>query len=153
MKRLFAICALLLLVLTGCTLPESNEALLYFNENAEFGGLLLGMTTDAMQEELGEPDAESPITEGTEYAYHASDLSVVVSDEGVIRRLSSKNAEFGVFGVKVGDDIEAAGMVLEDNGYTRDAASGYRYNNNEVQIILLTVDNATVVGFTASWQD
>ncbi len=152
MKCLVAICALLLL-LAGCTLPESNEALLEFNENAEFGGLLLGMTTDAMQEELGEPDAESPITAGTEYAYHASDLSVVVNDEGVIRRLSSKNAEFGVFGVKVGDDIEAAGTVLEDNGYMRDAASGYRYNNNEVQIILLTVDNATVVGFTASWQD
>lgn len=153
MKRLFAICALLLLVLAGCALPESNEALLEFNENAEFGGLLLGMTTDAMQEELGEPDAESPITEGTEYAYHASDLSVVVNDEGVIRRLSSKNAEFAVFGIKVGDDIETAGTVLEDNGYTRDAASGYRYNNNEMQVILLTVDNATVVGFTASWQD
>ncbi len=40
-----------------------------------------------------------------------------------------------------------------DNGYTRDAASGWRYNKNEVQIIMLTIDNQKIIGFSAEWLD
>ena len=151
MKRLLAILTFVLLVLAGCAMPESNEALLELNENLEFGGLLLGMTDDAMREELGEPDAENPMTSGMECSYQASDISAALDDDGVIRRLSSKNGEFSLFGVKVGDELAAAGETLEEYGYTRDAASGYRYNKNEVQVILLTMDDKTVVGLTAEW--
>ena len=150
MKRL--LCVLLFALLcVGCSLPESNEALLEFNDNCEFGGAMLGMTVEGMEEALGEPDAESIITGGTEYAYHLLDLSAAINDEGVVRRLSGKNGDFRVFGIAVGDDLTAAGDVLLDKGYQRDAAPGYRYNKNEVQIILLTVDEEAVVGFTAEW--
>jgi hypothetical protein len=79
------------------------------------------------------------------------DLSVTVDDNDVIRRFSGMNTEFSVFGLAVGGDVETAVQVLQDNGYERDAASGYRFNKNEVQIILLTIDNETTVGFSAEW--
>ena len=150
MKRLLCI-LLLTLLCAGCSLPESNEALLEFNNNCQFGGALLGMTVEGMEEVLGEPDAESITTGGTEYSYHLLDLSAAVNDEGVVRRLSGKNGDFRVFGIAVGDDLTTAGDVLLEKGYQRDAAAGYRYNKNEMQIILLTVDEQAVVGFSAEW--
>lgn len=155
MKRLACLAVLLccLGMVSACTTPESNEALLELNENSSFGGLMLGMTVEGMQEELGAPNASNPINSGTEYTYHALDLSVAVDEEQRIRRLSSKNADFNIFAIAVGDDLESAGNILLDNGYTRDAASGWRYNKNEVQIIMLTIDNQTIIGFSAEWLD
>ena len=154
-KRLACLTVLLfcLFVAVACTTPENNEALLELNDNSSFGGLMLGMTVDGMQEKLGNPDAANPTNSGTEYAYHTLDLSVGVDDEQRIRRLSSKNADFNIFAIAVGDELEAAGNILLDNGYTRDAASGWRYNKNEVQIIMLTIDNQKIIGFSAEWLD
>lgn len=146
-----AVLACFLLIVAACTTPESNEALLELNDNSSFGGVMLGMTVEGMQEKLGKPDAANPINSGTEYAYHTLDLSVAVDEEQRIRRLSSKNADFNIFAIAVGDDLEAAGNILLDNGYTRDAASGWRYNKNEVQIIMLTIDNQTIIGFSVEW--
>lgn len=153
MKRvlLFVTMVCLVAMLSACAVPDSNEALLEFNENCSFADLKLGMTANEMLELLGEPSAANPISSGTEYAYYDLDLSVTVDDNDVIRRFSGMNTEFSVFGLAVGGDVETAVQVLQDNGYERDAASGYRFNKNEVQIILLTIDNETTVGFSAEW--
>ena len=141
----------LLTALAACAAPENNEALLELNETSDFGGIKIGMTATAMQEKLGEADAVNPTNSGTEYTYHEVDLSLVVYVEQLIRRLASKNADLNIHSIKVGDELTAASQILIDNGYTRDAASGWRYNNNEIQIILLTIDDQTVVGFSAEW--
>lgn len=154
-KKLCSVLVLLyaLATLTACTAPKNNAALLELNENSNFNGIKLGMTAVALQEELGEADAVNPTNAGQEYTYHSLDLSALVDDEQLIRRLSSKNADFNIFTIKIDDDLEAAGEVLAKHGYTRDAASGWRYNNNEVQIILLTIDGQKIVGFSAEWLD
>ena len=153
MKRLACLTVLLfcLFVAVACTTPENNEALLELNDNSSFGGLMLGMTVDGMQEKLGKPDAANPTNSGTEYAYHTLDLSVGVIDAN--ENQAEIAADFNIFAIAVGDELEAAGNILLDNGYTRDAASGWRYNKNEVQIIMLTIDNQKIIGFSAEWLD
>lgn len=141
----------LVLVAAACAVPESNDALLELNKDSSFNDLKLGMTVADMQKKLGEPDARNPINAGTEYSYWGLDLSVCVNEEQLIRRLTSKNADFKVFDIAVGDDLTAAAELLEDKGYVRDAADGWRFNNNEVQVILLTIDGETIVGFSAEW--
>lgn len=141
----------LALGLWGCAVPESNEALLELNDNSSFSGLKLGMTATDMQEKLGEPDGENPISSGREYSYWGLDLSVCVNEEELIWRLTSKNEDFKVFDIAVGDKLAEAAGVLEDKGYARDAAGGWRFNNNEVQVILLTIDGESIVGFSAEW--
>jgi len=152
-KKFFLVLLLLLQIaaLAACAAVENNEALLALNENSDFGGIKLGMTATALQEQLGEADAVNPTNSGQEYTYHDLDLSAVVNEDQVIRRLVSKNADFNIFTITVGDELEAAGEILTEQGYTRDAAAGWRYNNNEVQIILLTIDGQTIVGFSAEW--
>lgn len=141
----------LLTALAACAAPENHEALLELNDKSNFAGVMLGMTTTAMQEELGEADAVNPTNAGTEYMYQELDLSVLVDDEQLIRRLSSKNPDLSIFDIKTGDTLAAAETILTDKGYSRDAAAGWRYNNNEIQIILLTIDDVSVVGFSAEW--
>lgn len=151
-KLLLALFVLLqLAALTACAAIEQNEALLAFNENSNFNGIKLGMTATSLEEQLGEADAINPTNAGHEYTYHSLDLSALVDDNDLIRRLASKNADFNIFTITVGDDLEAAGEILTEQGYTRDAAAGWRYNNNEIQIILLTIDGQTIVGFSAEW--
>lgn len=152
-RRFFGLGLLLglALCLAACAVPESNDALLELNKDSSLSGLKLGMTVEDMQKELGEADAQNPINAGTEYSYWGLDLSVCVSDEQLIRRLTSKNADFKVFDIAVGDDLTAAAAALEDKGYVRDAADGWRFNNNEVQVILLTIDGETIVGFSVEW--
>lgn len=150
-------CWILLLELLGmlglaaCAAPDSNEALLDFNDHSSFNGLKLGMTVEGMKQTLGEPDSQNSVNSGMEYSYHSLDLSVSVNSEQVVRRMVSKNADFVVFDIVVGEKLETAADILHENGYTRDAAAGWRFNNNEVQIILLTIDGESIVGFSAEW--
>lgn len=152
MKKLFGgLWLIMLLALAACTMPEANDALLELNEHTEFGGVLLGMSKEQMTEKIGEADAENLSAGGTEYSYLDPDISALADDDGVIRRLSSKNAAFKVFDIAVGDEVSAADKILTDLGYSIDAAGSHRYNKNEVQLILLTVDGQTVLGFTLEW--
>ncbi len=153
MKKLFSagLLALLLLIGAACSMPEPNEALLELNENMQFGGVLLGMTKEQMTDALGEPDAENISIGGTEYSYHDEDISALIADDGTIKRLSSKSADVLVFDIAVGSAVEEAAFKLADLGYAADAAGSYRYNKNEVQLILLTIDGREVLGFTVEW--
>ena len=153
MKKLL-VCLLLALVpisAASCAMPEANSALLEFNDNIEFGGILLGMTLEQMRDALGEPDAENISAGGTEYSYHDLDISALADEAGIIKRISSKNTEFSFFDIAIGDSLSAADDILTGFGYTLDAAGNYRYNKNEVQIILLTIDGNSLLGFTAEW--
>lgn len=154
MKKLCSVigAALILVMMSACYAPQANEALLELNESIDFGGVLLGMSQEQMTELLGEPDAENVGAGGTEYSYHAVDISAVMDDGGTVRRLTSKNPEFSLFDIAVGDDIAAAGEVLGGLGYEQDAAGSFRYNKDEIQLILLTIDGKAVLGFTLEWQ-
>lgn len=153
MKRLqCAVWAVLILVMTAaCSAPQANDALLELNDNISFGGVLLGMSQERVVELLGEPDAENVSAGGAEYSYHTADISAVIDDSGTVWRISSKNPEFTLFDIAVGDDISAAEEVLLANGYEQDAVGSFRYNKDEIQLILLTIDGKTVLGFTLEW--
>lgn len=153
MKRFWGGWLLLVMLIMplGCAMPESNDALLELNEQIDFAGLKLGMTREQMSEVLGEPDAENLNAGGTEYSYLDLDISALANDDGTIKRLSSKNAEFSIFDIAVGDSLTDADEILTELGYTLDAAGSYRYNKNEVQLILLTIDSQTVLGFAVEW--
>lgn len=153
MKRLCSVlgAVLVLLMAAACSAPQANAALLELNENIDFGGVLLGMSRESMVELLGEPDAENVSAGGAEFSYHTADISAVVDDGGTVRRMSSKNPEFSLFDIAVGEDITVASERLLACGYEQDAGGSFRYNKDEIQLILLTIDGETVLGFTLEW--
>jgi predicted small secreted protein len=135
------------LVLTGCGNSASTFIKDKINPNIDVLGIQLGMTEEEVFKLAGSDGEKALCTQGYEYAYSEKKLNIGFNSETkTVRRVTTKNPDTTIFGIKPGMTVGEAFTKIDGIGFTKDSVSNYKFHNENVTLTVLSMDGAQADG-------
>lgn len=100
----------------------------------------------------GAPATEEPCLKGYDRTFDAAAVSIGYDRRGRIRRISSRNPDTTVFGIRPGDDVGASRAKALAAGF-RETASDHRLTSECCGLTLLVDEGGRVFGVTVELLD
>jgi hypothetical protein len=140
---------LAVVVMTGCGNSVSTFIKDKINPHIDVLGIQLGMTEEEVFKLAGSDGEKALCTQGYEYAYSSKKLNIGFNSETkTVRRITTKNPETSIFGMKPGMTVDEAFAKIEGIGFTKDSASNYKFHNQNITLTILSMEGTLADGVT-----
>ena len=136
---LIAISCLVALILLGFGFSPYIDAY-RINRNLNISGVKLLMTYPEVEEHLGKGGPIGGF--GAEfYEYDNSAVSIAYPLDGLLRGkagwIEIKDPRYSIYGVRIGDSIDKAKIILEKNGFTQDQTDKNFFKRGSAMVYIL----------------
>lgn len=135
-------------VLTGC--ENSNDAFIKeVNSNINVLGVKLNMKEDQVKTLVGAQVTKEPCVSGYEFNYEDKFVNIgFKNEEGTVRRITTKNADTSIYGIKPGTTLEDAFAKVKEAGFANDSNSKYKFHKNNIILTVLSMKETNADGVT-----
>ena len=151
-KIVLALISVMLLsaaVMSGCGNQVSSLIKDEINPKIEVMGIGLGMTEEEVFKLAGSDGERALCTQGYEYSYSDKKLNIGFdSKPKTVRRVTTKNPDTSVFGIKPGMAIDEAFSKIDGSGFSKDADSNYKFHKENITLTVLSMDGTLADGVT-----
>ncbi|MBP1743163.1 MAG: hypothetical protein H6Q58_141 [Firmicutes bacterium] len=151
-KIVLALISVMLLsaaVMSGCGNSVSSFIKDEINPKIEVMGIGLGMSEEEVFKLAGSDGEKALCTQGYEYAYSDKKLNIGFNSEtSTVRRITTKNQDTSVFGIKPGMTIDEAFSKIEGSGFSKDADSNYKFHKENITLTVLSMEGTLADGVT-----
>lgn len=118
------------------------------NPKIDVLGIKLGMQEDQVHELAGSKGEKAMCINGYEYQYADKLINIGFTiDESKVRRVTTKNPDTSIFGIKPETELTADTVaLLEQAGFTKDSASDFKYYKENVMVTVISLHGDRVEG-------
>ncbi len=135
--------------LAGCGSSASSFIEKEVNPNINVLGIKLDMAEAKVHESAGSQGEKAMCIYGYEYAYADKLINIgFKSDKGTVRRVTTKNADTTIYGIKPGTELPEAYAKINANGFTGDDSSKYRFYKNNIILSIISMKGTNADGIT-----
>jgi len=149
-KQILALFSILLLsavLMSGCGSSVSSLIKNDINPKIDVLGIKLGMTEDEVFKLAGTNGEKALCTQGYEYSYEDKKLNIGFNSETkTVRRVTTKNPETSIFGIKPGMTAEEAFAKAAEGGFTKDANSNVKFHRENITLTVISMDGTLADG-------
>ncbi len=150
MKKIFSllILAITLFTIAGCS-NTTDSFIKEVNSNVNVLGIKFNMNEDQVKKLAGSDVEKEPCITGYEFAYNDKLINIgFKNEEGTVRRITTKNHDTSIYGIKPGDKLEAAFAKIKESGFTVDSSSKYKFHKNNIIVTILSMKETNADGLT-----
>lgn len=149
MKKILTLLILIVLgssVFTGC--GNSNDTFIKeVNSNINVLDVKINMKENQVKNLVGSKVTKDPCVSGYEFNYEEKLINIgFKNEEGTVRRVTTKNPDTSVYGIKPGTTLEDAFAKVKDSGFTNDSNSKYKFHKNNVILTVLSMKETNADG-------
>jgi predicted small secreted protein len=135
------------LIFTGCGNSASAFIKDKINPNIDVLGIQLGMTEEEVFKLAGSDGEKALCTQGYEYSYSEKKLNIGFNSETkTVRRVTTKNPDTDLFGIKPGMTVGEAFAKIDGIGFTKDSVSNYKFHKENVTLTILSMNDTLADG-------
>jgi predicted small secreted protein len=135
------------LIFTGCGNSASAFIKDKINPNIDVLGIQLGMTEEEVFKLAGSDGEKALCTQGYEYSYSEKKLNIGFNSETkTVRRVTTKNPDTDLFGIKPGMTVGEAFAKIDGIGLTKDSVSNYKFHKENVTLTILSMNDTLADG-------
>lgn len=149
---LFVWAALILIMvagLAGCGSSASSFIDKEVNPNINVLGIKLNMAESKVHESAGSQGEKAMCIYGYEYEYADKLINIgFKSDKGIVRRITTKNPDTTIYGIKPGTELAEAYAKIDANGFTKDDISKYRFYKDTIILSIISMKGTNADGVT-----
>ncbi len=136
-------------VVTGCGSSTSPIIEKEVNPNINVLGIKLGMAEAKVHESAGSQGEKAMCIYGYEYEYADKLINVgFQSDKGTVRRVTTKNPNTSIYGIKPGIELAEAYARITANGFTRDDISKYKFYKDNIIFSIISMKGTNADGIS-----
>jgi len=149
-KRLNATLLLitLLFVLTGCK-SKTDSFINEVNSQINVLGVNLNMPESEVHKIVGSSGERAMCVYGYEYEFMDKQINVGFnSNTEKTRRITTKNPETSIYGIKPGVSLEEAYSIIEQNGFKKSDDSKYIFYKENIILTLISMKGINADGIT-----
>lgn len=146
---LFAVIMLVVVVLAGC--GNSSDSFIKKEVNTQINvfEVKLDMVESKVHESVGSKGEKAMCVYGYEYGYEDKLINIGFNSEtGRVRRVTTKNPETSIYGIKPGTELEQANKTIELNGFKKDDGSKYRFYKENTVLYIISMKATHADGIT-----
>jgi hypothetical protein len=136
------------IVLSGC---ESSSSFIdkEINPNINVLGIKLNMPETKVHELAGSKGEKAMCINGYEYTYADKLINIGFDiDQGKVRRVTTKNPETFIFGIKPGTDLASAYAQVNNNSFSKDKASEFKFHKENIMLTIISMKGTMADGVT-----
>lgn len=140
-----ALIMMMLLTLAGCS--NSNDSFIEkeVNPNIDVFAVKMLMDEKSVHEAIGAEGEKAMCVYGYEYDYSDKLINIGFnSDAKLVRRVSSKNPETSIYGIKPGMELTKAYKIITSNGFKKD--SKYKFSKDNVILSITSMKGTNADG-------
>lgn len=136
------------ILLTGCT-SAAESFINEVNSNVNVLGVKLNMKEEQVKTLNGSDVSKDPCILGYEFNYVDKLINVGFKNEdNTVRRITTKNPETSVYGIKPGASLDEAFKKVTEAGFTKDSSSKYKFHKNNILLTILSMEETLADGIT-----
>jgi len=140
---------LIALSVSACSGSSASFITKEVNPQIDVFGVQLMMDEAKVKGLLGDQGEKAMCVYGYEYEYADKDINIGYnSKSNQVRRITSKNPETSIFGIKPGTKLAEAYQVLAANGFIESADSKYKYSKENIIISIISMKSTNADGIT-----
>ena len=135
--------------LAGCGSSASSFIEKEANPNINVLGIKLDMAEAKVHELTGVQGEKAMCIYGYEYEYADKLINVgFKSDKGTVRRVTTKNPDTSIYGIKPGTELAEAYSKINANGFTRDDISKYKFYKDNIIFSIISMKGTNADGIS-----
>lgn len=139
----------MVLAVSGCAQSSDSFIDQEVNPKIDVFGVKMMMDEVKVKELLGSDGEKAMCVYGYEYDYLDSDINIGYnSQSNQVRRITSKNPETAIYGIKPGIELEQAYKLLLANGFKKSTDSKYKFSKNNVDFTIVSMQGKKADGIT-----
>jgi len=139
----------MLLTISGCTKSSDSFIEKQVNPQIEVFGVKLMMDEAKVNELLGSKGEKAMCVYGYEYDYTDDGINIGYSSKSnQVRRITSKNPETSIYGIKPGMELAKAYKTLSANGFKESNESKYVYSKENIIFSIISMKSTNADGLT-----
>lgn len=140
---------LIFISVSGCSSSSDSYINKQVNPQIDVFGVKLMMDEAKAKELLGGQGEKAMCVYGYEYEYADKDINIGYdSKSNQVRRITSKNPETLVLGIKPGAKLAEVYKILAANGFKESAESKYKYSKENIIISIISMKSTNADGIT-----
>lgn len=119
------------------------------NPNINVLGVKLDMAEAKANELAGGHGEKAMCIYGYEYEYNDKHINIgFKSDKGTVRRITTKNADTTIYGIKPGTELNDAYSKINANGFTGDNTTKYKFYKDNIFLSIISMKGTNADGIT-----
>ncbi|WP_161821969.1 hypothetical protein [Sporotomaculum syntrophicum] len=138
----------MIIALAGCGNTNSlinNE----INPNIDVLGIKLNMPEAQVHELAASQGKKDMCINGYEYNYADKLINIGFdANQGKVRRITTKNPDTSIFGIKPGVDLATANAQLEKYSFSKEQASEFKFHKENVMLTIISMHGTLADGVT-----
>lgn len=140
---------LITVVLAGCGVSAEAFIEKEVNSKIDVLGVKLDMAESKVHESIGAKGEKAMCIYGYEYGYEDKLINIGFNSEtGRVRRITTKNPETSIYGIKPGTELEQANKTIDLNGFKKDDSSKYRFYKENIILSIISMKGTHANGIT-----
>lgn len=144
---LLAVLFLLICALSGCTASSNSFIEKEVNPQINVLGVQLLMDEAKVNEIIGSKGEKAMCVYGYENAYADQNINIGFNaGTQQIRRITSKNPDTSIYGIKPGTELAKAYEAIKAQGFTQEADSKYRFQKENVIFSIISMHGTQADG-------
>lgn len=144
-----AIILIMTIYLVGCGSSVDSFIVKEVNPNIDVLGIKLNMPEAKAHESAGSKGEKAMCVNGYEYEYADKLINIgFKSDQGTVRRITTKNPNTSIYGIKPGTELVNAYAQIDANGFIKDASSNYKFHKDNIILAIISMKDTYADGIT-----
>jgi len=146
---LSAFLLLMLFMAAGCTGTDSSFIKKEVNPQINVLGVQLFMDESKVHETVGSKGEKAMCVYGYEYNYEDQRINIGFNSQTQqVRRVTTRNPDTSIYGIKPGAELSKAYDTIASNGYTREEDSKYRFHKENIILSITSMKGTHADGLT-----
>lgn len=136
-------------VLAGCGSSTDSFIVKEVNPSIDVFGIKLNMPESKVHESAGSKGEKAMCIYGYEYDYADKLINIgFKSDKGTVRRITTKNPDTSIYGIKPGTELANANAQISATGFVKDDSSNYKFHKDNIIITIISMKDTYADGIT-----
>lgn len=145
----FLLSLVLLLIMTGCGSTKNTFIDKEVNPQIDVFGVKLNMDESSVHSAIGSNGEKAMCINGYEFEYAEKKINVGFNlDTKKARRITSKNPETSIYGIKPGTELNEAYKALTSNGFIKDESSKYKFHKENILVSIISMKGTHADGIS-----
>jgi len=138
----------LMFILAGCN-SKTDSFINEVNSQINVLGVNLNMPESEVLKIVGSSGERAMCVYGYEYEFKDKQINIGFnSNTEKSRRITSKNSETSIYGIKPGISLEEAYSIVEQNGFKKSEDSKYKFYKENIILTLISMKGINADGIT-----
>lgn len=130
----------MLFVFSGCANANNSFIEKEVNPQINVFEVQLLMDEQKVHETVGSKGEKAMCVYGYEYTYADKNINIGFNSETQqVRRVTTRNPDTAIYGIKPGVELAQAYEIMADKGFTKDAASKYRFQKENIIFSIISM--------------